>query len=32
MVTTTKIEHPSFEERKASGKLLRASADPSSHE
>ena len=31
MATTTKIEHPSVEERKARGKRSRASADPSSH-
>ena len=31
MATTTKIEHPSVEERKARGKQLRATVDPSSH-
>ena len=31
MATATKIEHPSVEERKARGKQLRATVDPSSH-
>ena len=31
MATTTKIEHPSVEERKATGKEIRAKVDPTSH-